>query len=245
MTPAEIIDAVVKVGGLIFSWPVVVLILLLFFRKPIGTYIPQLFQRLRKMEVGSNKFEFTEPVTTETPVGATNVSNTPLREQEVFIDGFQCSYANRQYHFQISWPASHWSPDTSIQTELSGKIPNSEFPILIRRDEAVGGFTPNVNVMIQWVGVMTIRGYMELSQKQAVEHKWIIFSSQTDETTGAGLLVFLNTDNEQKVYQIARVAVANGMAYVVTASDFPVDNQLSETIRGELVSILNSFRLIV
>ena len=62
--------------------------------------------------------------------------------------------------------------------------------------------------------------------------------------TQGGLLVFLNTSGGNKLYQFQRIAIASDKAYVITASQLPPDNLLSQHVRDELRGILNSFRLI-
>ena len=72
-----------------------------------------------------------------------------------------------------------------------------------------------------------------------------IISSGVDESTQGGFLVFYNPSYGNKIYQFQRIAIDSGRAYVVTASQLPPDDQLSQQTREELRKILNSFRLII
>jgi hypothetical protein len=64
MTPSEIIDALLRLAEILTAWPVILLVILIGFRKPIGAflnrYIPILLARLRTATVGVASGEFGE-----------------------------------------------------------------------------------------------------------------------------------------------------------------------------------------
>ena len=66
MTAKEIADVLLKLFEIIAGWPVIVFVMLIVFRRPIGRHLPYLIenlltnlsQRLSKAEIGGNKLEF-------------------------------------------------------------------------------------------------------------------------------------------------------------------------------------------
>jgi hypothetical protein len=113
------------------------------------------------------------------------------------------------------------------------------------RNELVGSFRPNVNVVVESVGNISIRQYMDSAVQSMQQQGWVVLSSNVDEVTQGGLIVFLNTSFGNNIYQFQRIVISSGQAYVVTASQLPPDNLLSKQLREELKRILNSFHLII
>ncbi len=221
---------------------VVMLIFLFLFRGELS----RLLDRATGVKLSPTGIEIK---TADTPLGKTVVSGTSIKSSGDLIEGIRgTNYVNKQYKFQISWPNSvNWSASDTYGEALHQKLglpPTIEIPIVIMRNEMVGNFRPNVNVLVESVGNMSIRQYIELSVQSMQQRGWIIFSSSVDEVTEGGLLVFLNTSFENDLYQFQRIIIASGRAYVITASQLPPDNLLSQQLREELRDILNSFRLI-
>ncbi|MEW5988237.1 MAG: hypothetical protein AB1791_16535 [Chloroflexota bacterium] len=248
MTPKEIVDTLLRFAEIILSWPVMVLALFILFRRPIAAFLPELSKRLTKAEFGEAKFEFTEIKTVDTPVGKANVSAVRARASHTPFDGFYCTYLSRPHSFQVSWPSHSWSASVEKGRafhQQSGFPPTLTIPLFIERDEAVGEFRPNVNVILESIGALSITEYMAQSRQAMQQMGWIVLSSSVDETTQGGVLVYLNTSFGTKLYQFARIILSAGVAYVVTASQLPPDDLLGQQLREELVNILNSFQVVV
>jgi hypothetical protein len=182
----------------------------------------------------------------DTPLGKTEVSTVKTSSDQ--IGGIHGStYTSRQYSFQISWPSGgNWQASDSYGRTLHQQLglpPTLEIPVVIMKNELVGNFRPNVNVVVETIGNMSLRQYMDLSIQSMQQMGWTILSSSIDEATQGGLLVFMNKSFGDGVYQFQRHAVAFGRAYVVTASQLPPTNLISEQLQEELRGILNSFRL--
>lgn len=248
MTTKETVDTLLRFAEIILSWPVMVLALFIIFRRPIAAFLPELSKRLTKAEFGEAKFEFAEIKTVDTPVGKANVSAVRARAGRAPFAGFYCTYLSLPHSFQISWPSHSWSASVERGQALqqqSGLPPTLTIPLLIERDEAIGEFRPNVNVILESIGTMSIAQYMTQSRQAMQQMGWIVLSSSIDETTQGGLLVYLNTSLGNKLYQFARIIISAGTAYVLTASQLPPDDLLGQQLREELVNILNSFQVVV
>jgi hypothetical protein len=191
-----------------------------------------------------------EVITADTPVGKVEVSSVQVKLGSPPVEGIQAStYISRQYGFQISWPdGTNWRASDTLGRALAQKMglpPTVDIPIVILSTQLVEGFRPNVNVEVEDVGNNeTANQYMDVSVQSMKKMGWVILSSSVDEATQGGLLVFLNTSAGNHLYQFQRYAISHGRAYVVTASQLPPEDLLSQELREQLRSILNSFRLV-
>jgi hypothetical protein len=222
---------------------VVLLFFLFLFREQIG----RILDRTTGLTISEKGVEIK---TAATPLGTTTVSNIPVKADSSIAEGIQGSnYVNQLNKFQISWPGNgKWSASDTMGKALQRQLglpPTVDIPIIITRNELIGSFRPNVNVVVESIGNMSVRQYMDSSVQSMQQHGWIVLSSNVDETTQGGLLVFLNTSSGNNIYQFQRILISSGRAYVVTASQLPPDNLLSQQLREELRSILNSFQLII
>jgi CheY-like chemotaxis protein len=64
MSGNDIVDALLRLLEIIAAWPVILLLVLIIFRRPIGEFInkyaPQLLSRLKAVQVAGNTIEFAE-----------------------------------------------------------------------------------------------------------------------------------------------------------------------------------------
>jgi CheY-like chemotaxis protein len=64
LSAQDVIDALLRLLAVVTAWPVILLLTLILFRRPIGEFVdkyaPELLQRLRSVEVGGSRVEFAE-----------------------------------------------------------------------------------------------------------------------------------------------------------------------------------------
>jgi len=72
-------DALLRLAEILTAWPVILLVLPVGFRKPIGAflseYVPRLIERLRSAEVAGSRFEFI-------PEELSNLRSVPVQHEE-------------------------------------------------------------------------------------------------------------------------------------------------------------------
>lgn len=249
MEAKEIVDALLRLGEILATWPIIILFIIFYFRNEIKSYLPILIKRLRTVEIFGIKGELTEPKTLMTVLGKAEISTVPVISGFAIFEGYIGTYISKRYNFQISWPIENWSSKDKdiIQTtfqKIDFKLPpNTEIPVLITRNEYVGDVQPNVNVLVTPIGAMHISQYMDLTKEAMQQQKWEIYDVEIDEKTNGGFIVVFNSTFN--TYQFARFAIAYGLAYQVTATQLPPDDQIGQQVRDELMSILNSFRIII
>lgn len=221
---------------------VVAITALFLFKGEIGRFL----ERAENIEISSDGLKIK---TTQTLLGKAEVSSVNVKASEVIGEGIQGNtYVSHQHKFQIAWPSNgDWSAsDTagkSIMQQL-GMPPTVDVPLVIMKNEMVGNFRPNVNVVVETIGSMSASDYISMNIQALQQQGWQILTKDIDEATQGGFISFYNTSFGSKVYQFQRLAIASGKAYVITASQLPLDDFLSQQLREELLSILNSFRVI-
>ncbi|MFV2004165.1 MAG: hypothetical protein ACC650_03120 [Gammaproteobacteria bacterium] len=229
------------------KWVIVGVIAISFmvlFQSQIG----RLVDRVSDVEVTSSGIKIK---TVDTPIGQAEVSVVPVSYATPVKDGVQGStYTSNQFKFQISWPnAYEWTADeewgqTFVQS--MGFPATIKMPIVILYNEVIGNTRPNVNVVVEKIGSnMGIQEYINLSVQNLISQGWQVVSSTVDEQTQGGFVVLNTTDAlGQSVYQFQRVAIAHGNAYNITATQVPPESSLSQQMKDEVNSIVNSFRII-
>ncbi len=223
---------------------IVAITFMLLFRDEIG----KLLDRTTNVVVSSSGIEIK---TTETPLGRTVFSGTSVQQSGTSLDGIQGStYFSARFSFKMSWPNNiDWTANARDGAEVlqtMGFPPSLKMPLFLMRTQTVGNFRPNVNVLVEKVGDrVSIKEYMDLSVAGMLQQGWEIMSSDIDEATQGGFLTFVNTSSESEVYQFQRILISSGSAYVITASQLPPDDRLSQALKDELRGILNSFYLIL
>lgn len=244
MDITQIFDALLRLLEVFVSWPFITFIIILMFRQQIYKLLPKLGENLKKAKTPLGEFEF-EPKNVTTALGKTGMSRVAVKSSNaslVVIDGIQETYVSDS--FLISWPKAKWNENIdkgkTILQQLSTS--NRKLPIYIEKDEIVDNFIPNVNVLVEFIGNLTIREYVDSSIKQMQQMGWQIDSSSFDEDSNVGFISFINS--KLNLYQFQRIAIASGRVYVVTAS---MAKDTLEKMDGisELLAIVNSFRFIV
>ena len=183
--------------------------------------------------------------TVQTVLGQAEVSNVKIKARQA--DGIQGNtFSSRQQGFQISWAeGGGWEASETLGPALinrTGMPPTVSMPLVLVRSQAVGNFRPSVNVVVEKIGAMSARAYFDASVHAMRQQGWQILTQDFDDSTQGGFISYFNSSMGPKLYQFARLAVANGNGYVITASQLPPDNILSDQLRAGLLQILNSFR---
>jgi hypothetical protein len=187
--------------------------------------------------------------TVQTKLGTAEVSNVAIKANLVQGEGLQGNvFTSRQHQFQISWPASGWSASETMGPAMLAQQPNLPptlaIPLVLLRNEPVGNFRPNVNVVVEQIGNMTLASYFKASIGALRQQGWQVLTEDLDEKSQGAFASYLNETTGTKIYQFARIAVSNGKGYVITASQLPLDDGTSDQLRAGLLGILNSFRTI-
>lgn len=139
------------------------------------------------------------------------------------------------YGYSISWPAGgNWIKDDALAQQIG-------VAMIIRYHQSFGNFTPNVNVTIENTGPMSVRQWMQIGQPILQQMGWELADMQMDEATNAGVRVMKNPNIPGGLYQIQRVILKNGLAYVVTASKLESDSGAFPDMYQRMGEILNSF----
>ncbi|MFH2045991.1 MAG: hypothetical protein ABIK92_12685 [Pseudomonadota bacterium] len=246
MAIKDFVDALLRFIEVITSWPIILLIIFIIFRKPIIILFDDLSARLTDAEIGVGKFKFSSK-TTKTPIGDTEISVREKKAARDIDEGIICKYTSAQYKFQISWPNGKWVANNSLNQATLNQhgIPSSvNVPILITKTEKVGDFVPNVNIIVEDCAAMTTDQYMHLSTQKMKVLGWEVYLSKIDANTSSGLIVYSQISPIGRVFQFAKIILRNGLAFVVTASQLPTEEGLTTQTREELLYILNSFSLL-
>ncbi len=104
-------------------------------------------------------------------------------------------------------------------------------------------FVPNVNVTIEQVGSISVQKWMKLGQSALQQLGFTIVQTQFDASSQSGVRVMRHQKIAGVLYQIQRVIIRRGFAYVATASKLEVDNQVFPDLYEEMRQILNSFQI--
>ena len=220
----------------LLSWPAISLLLLFLLRKQL----PLLFQRLSDIELGKLRVGFKQPKSADTPIGKANVSALPT-----IPTSDSHSFYSHRYGFRISWPLQQWEfvPDPiSVMQNLG--VPNAEhFVFMVVWHEAIAQFRPNINIMVEPIGEMSLKDYLATSMGSMETQGFQIQLYRIDEKTNGAILVYLQPTKSGQLYHIARIATSGGLAYVVTAS--AVNEFLTPQLRGEMSAVLNSFEIVL
>jgi CheY-like chemotaxis protein len=60
MSAKEIVAFILQLLGIVTAWPVILLIVVLIFRRQVRQFLPELAKRLKKADIAGSSFEFTE-----------------------------------------------------------------------------------------------------------------------------------------------------------------------------------------
>ena len=189
--------------------------------------------------------------TLETPLGLIDVSSIPASQAgptEQLAPALT-EYRSPAFGFQISWPPRLWrlTDDPGYLQQLHqmmGSPPALAFALYISYLEPIFGFIPNVNVIVEQVGLMSIQQYMKASPETMTMSGLNVVNSMIDAERQSGFQVFVGYDPiGRPLHQFNRIVLSRDQCYVVTASQLPPLDQFGLQLRDELATILNSFRL--
>jgi hypothetical protein len=265
MTINQIIDAGMRLLGLLLAWPPVVLAAIVILRKQLTSLCSALGEKVSKLEIGGFGIEFTPAKARKTIFGLTNFSAKPVRFDE---DSF--TFRSRPWGFEISYPARSdaWRisleneiPDSQKQMgaklflfaniqafrEIVDGVPQS---FTARANDALAQFTPNVGILVQRFARKTIGEYMALSWRGLRGAK--IFSHVEDAETNSAFLEYqmpLQLKNEKGevvrdmvLHSVQRAILREDAGYVVLATATTLQGvTLPPKLNEGLGKILNSF----
>ena len=220
---------------------VITITVLFLFKGEISRFL----NKAETVKIGSLEIK-----TAQTLLGTASVSNETVKAGNVIGDGIQGStYVNRNYKFQITWPeANGWNANDTIGKSVIQKFgfpPTVDMPLVIIKSDIAANFRPNVNGVVETRGTRSASDYINRTVQVLQQQGWQILTKDIDEATQGGFVSFYSTASTFKLYQFQRIVVANGKGYVITASQLPPEDSLSQQLKAELLSILNSFRIIV
>ena len=238
MTEKEISNVLVDAFKLLLSWPVVALIIVVALRAQLEELLKSVGSKLTKAKFGSVDLEFAAPKTTVTSLGKTNVSAIPTK-----FDTDSLAFRSRRFGFEISYPSG---PGWDANLDPDGKFgaqPGDITALYILSTLEIDGFHPNVNVLVQPVGDVSITQYMGVSIKSLAGLHWRLIAYDVDvETNGASFSYLLDL-GELRYHCVARVLIARGLAFLATITTRE-GSKIPTEQRAQLSSILNSFSLL-
>ena len=204
--------------------------------------VKQLLGRTEEITVGDGKFTL-KTRTTQTPIGETVVSNVPApspsASQGPAVPGAAPVKPPmlRTPDFVMDWPATgEWLRDDAAAAQIGALL-------VVRYHRSFGDFNPNINITMEQVGNMSLDSWMATGNNTLEKLGWQLVDTQMDEETGGGVRVMLNPNVPGGLYQIQRVLMLNGRAYVATASKLEADTEAFPQLYPQMREILNSFHL--
>jgi hypothetical protein len=253
MNDKEIVQLVHDIVINVFSWATVVLVGVILLRRPLGALIAALARRipeLSELKAPGVTVGFGPPRTVETALGETNVSAIPTS-----FNTDSHMFYSRAYGFEISYPISpdwvadfHPGDDPSFQgLKLAGFIP----VFLVKTASPFEGFMPNVNVLAQPVGDMSITQYVAQTIAAFIKMNATLRFYEIDAKTNGAMLTYdwqfagENGAATPKLHFVCRVTISKGVALVAT-STIKEDSQFRMPVqmREELNGMLNSFHAV-
>jgi hypothetical protein len=187
----------------------------------------------------------------ESPLGlmeVTGVRASQSRPRQPVAPGLQ-NYQSPRFGFQIAWPIETWqgndNPWFLQQYQMRMGIPPTiALGLILTYSQPVVGFVPNVNVIVEPIGSVTIRPYMMNASLMSRQIGQTEVTTEADDGTQSGFrATYTPNAFGQPVYQFQRIVLGGGYSFVVTASQLPPMDQVGMRLRNELSAILNSFRL--
>jgi hypothetical protein len=134
----------------------------------------------------------------------------------------------------LSWPSTgDWRLDPVSTAQLS----YAGVKLVLRYRDLIDGFNPNVNVSVETVGSLSYEEWLEAGNLAFESMGSHVLESKSDPVSQGAVRVVLSPNG---LYQIQRVLIGNGLAYVVTASTMQTGGGI---ISHQMLTILNSFRL--
>lgn len=250
MLASDSSDMMLRLVELVVSWPVILMLFAYMFRRDMALALRAIGEWISHGPGGRPGYDVAAVKTVATMLGHTDVSVQPIKATSALFDGLHNTYTNRQHYFQISWSAEHWavSPvpanaeDRNSAFGLSGA---GDVVLTLTRNEAANDYRPLIAVMIEPVGGIPIRRYLELSARNLKQHGWTVLTYGMDVATGGAFVTYVHARNALRYYHFMRVGLHQGRAYIVTTAQLPPEGLFGKQLCDELVAILNSFRIIL
>jgi hypothetical protein len=219
------------------AWPVksilvavVVLAFMFMFKREIG----QILMRMTSFEIEHG--EKGTSVKFTTPIGETLVSNTaPTPEAQAKAGGTELKVESRNA-YRLSWPKNgKWTENKELAAPFG-------LDLYLGYHRNINQFNPNINVVVDKnAGTLKIEEYLRTNQELMRNMGWEISDSRFDEATQSGVQIVRNRNMFGGLYQIQRVILKNGTAYVATASKLEYGDSEDDALYAEMRDILNSF----
>ena len=181
--------------------------------------------------------ELLPAVRLDTPLGSTMVSNTPSLQPSLLLVDTHTTFVHPAYRFELRWPlGGKWNRNDGLE-QATGAV------LLISYHQSFSGFNPNVNVTIEQIGSIRVQQWMDLGEATFRQLGWAILDRKFDESTQSGVRVIRNQHVAGVLFQIQRVIICRGFAYVATASKLESDYEVFPQLYEEVRQILNSFQV--
>lgn len=188
--------------------------------------------------------------TVETPLGAMDVSQPPVGQRRPLAE---IAPGLRRHHnagmgFEIGWPPEGWeaveNPFQLQQIQAQFQLaPTLTLGFVLVHQQAMAGFRPNVNVLAERVGPMSIRDYLTATTRAMHQAGQQVVSAEPDDATRTGVIVSYGVDPlGRRLFQFQRFLMLDGTCLIATASQLPPMDQLGVLLREQLTGILNSFQ---
>lgn len=144
-------------------------------------------------------------------------------------------FTDPTYGYSLAWPANgSWIKDDALASQFG-------MALFIRFHQSFENFTPNVNVTIEQPGDVPIGQFMRLAVPLLTRMGWQVVDVKMDEAANVGVRVLRNPNIPGGLFQIQRVILKNGLAYVATASKIETDSGAFPEMYQHMGEILNSF----
>ena len=219
---------------------VVAITFMVMFKSELGSMLG----RAEEVSVSADGGVTLKLATVKTPLGETVLSNTGAELTQPGAKGEPAAplpdsameqYTDPLYGYSLAWPQNgNWQRDEAIAQQFGAAL-------VVRHRQAYGNFTPNVNVTLEQVGGATVDNWMQAGNAAFAAAGFQLVSMQTDPATQSGVRVTRHTGVQGVLYQIQRVIVRGGMAFVVTASK--LEQADAPGLYEQMGQILNSFRV--
>ncbi len=210
----------------------VAVVFMILFKAEIGQFLA----RTEKVQIGPGGVEVVS-----TPLGKTLVTNVSQGQvpSNVAVPGLAPAdgEALETYdggEFLMSWPdTGDWRVDSLAAAQLA----YAGVLLVLRYQDLVDGFNPNVNVSLENVGALSYDDWLAAGNLAFQRMGSQVIESTSDPLSQGAVRVLLSPNG---VYQVQRVLIRNGRAFVVTASTMQTDGG---AVSAQMLGILNSFRL--
>lgn len=150
--------------------------------------------------------------------------------------------------FKISWPKG-WVGDKeigeTIRKQLGFPITVS-FPISILSEKLLPGFRPNVNVVVENVGDISIKSYIEQSLNVLKISGMEVLNHHIDEHFNSATLELRQISPlGVNIFQVQKYVIHNSKAYTITVSELhPEHMEKKPKLVDEIKEIVQSFSFV-